>query len=469
MLAALGGVVSIAVAYSTESLLGQYVILRHGDSIPLNASFDLRVLGIIVATTITALLLFGVFPAFRASQLASADQLKNTAGRHKWNSGRILTLGQMAMSVVLVMGAVLFTRNLLAIQYADPGFDRRNMILFNIRPGTSGYDSARLENFYFNLERQLAITPGVTDVGLSTIRPMNIGGWWEDLRLPGQDDVRNASINGVTPSYLSLYSPHLVAGRDFRWTDISSAAKVAIISEDLANKWGGQRVLGKTMAFIDGPPGGPAPEYEIIGIAPAMAATSMKEKPVVVWLPLDKTSRDATVVLRTSQPPQMVLPAVRRAVAAIDGKLPLVDVITMEEQISKGLQRERMFATICSGFGILALVLSVVGLYGVMAYNTARRRSEIGIRLALGAVPKNVISMIVREGMTVAMLGLLLGLPIVWLCAKYVEKELFKMKPLEPASLSVSLVTLITAALVAVAIPAVRASSIQPAQALRQD
>ena len=228
-------------------------------------------------------------------------------------------------------------------------------------------------------------------------------------------------------------------------------------------------MLGKTMAFSDGPPGAQTPQYEIIGIAPSMAATSMKERPMVVWLPLDKSSRDVAVVLRTSTPPQFALAAVRKTMAGIDRKLPMVDVITMEEQISKGLQRERMFATICSCFGVLALVLSVVGLYGVIAYNTARRRNEIGIRLALGAIPGDVIAMIVREGMTVAALGLALGMPVIWLGAKYVEKELFKMKPLEPETLLFSVGTLMLAAFVAVLVPALRASSIRPAQTLRQD
>jgi predicted permease len=475
MLAVLGGVASIVVALATQSLLGQFVVPRHGDSLPIHASFDLRVLGVVAATSLVALLLFGVFPAWRASQAASAEQLKNNAvsvkghSRHRWNSGRILTLGQMAMSIVLVMCAVLFTKNLTAIESKDPGFDRRNMILFEIRPGTSGYDNARLEHFYFNLERQLAATPGVTDVGLASIRPMNIGGRWDDIRVAGQTEIRNASINGITPTYLSLYCPRLIAGRTIAWTDIESNAKVAVVSEDLAQKLGGASALGKHFTFDEGPAATNVPTWEIVGIAPSMAATSMKERPFVVWVPLEKEARDVTVVLRTSQPPGLALAGVRKTMANIDRKLPLVDVVTMEEQISKGLQRERMFATVCSSVGILALVLSVVGLYGVIAYNTARRRGEIGIRLALGAMPREVVIMIVREGMMVAVVGLLLGFPVIWLGAKYVKKELFEMKPLDPATILLSTGTLLLAALVAVAIPALRASSIQPAQTLRQD
>ena len=147
----------------------------------------------------------------------------------------------------------------------------------------------------------------------------------------------------------------------------------------------------------------------------------------------------------------------------------MVDTITMEEQISKGLTRERMFATVCSGFGILALVLSIVGLYGVIAYNTARRRGEIGIRLVLGAEPGGVIRMIVREGMMLVGCGVLLGIPLVWLGAKYVQKELFQMKPIEPVSVLLSLGILLAAAFAAVLIPAVRASMLQPAETLRQD
>lgn len=467
MLAGLGGIAAIVVAYLTESLLGQFVAFGDGDSIPIAAGLNGRVLAIVFATSLLALLLFGLFPAWRASQFTNAEHLKSF--HHKWNSGRLLTLGQMAMSVVLVMSAVLFTRNLTAIESSDPGFDRRNLILFSIRPGTSGYQANQLERFYFNVEQQLAATAGVSNVGMASVRPMNTGGWWEDVQMAGQNEVRNANVNSITPNYLSLFSKRMVAGRRFEWTEVSSGAKVAVVSEDLARKMGGPSILGKRLTFDEGPAVANAPTYEIIGIAPAMAATSMKRRPFVVWLPLNKESPEVTVVLRTSQPPSMVLPLVRKTMANIDRKLPMVDVITMEEQISKGLQRERMFAIVCSCFGVLALVLSVVGLYGVMAYNTARRSAEIGIRMALGAMPGEVVSMIIREGMTVAVLGLLLGLPAIWFGAKYVDKLLFNMKPLDPATLAYSLGTLLLAAVAAVAIPAMRASGIQPSQTLRQD
>jgi len=476
LLAAAGGVLSVAVGYLTANLLGEFLARSGRSMVPVTVALDARIFAIAGATSALTLLLFGVFPAWRAARLPSAVWLKESSGsvgygapRNRWAAGRVLVLAQMAMSVVLVMSAVIFTRNLLAIEANDPGFDRRDLILFDIRPGTSGYDKTRLKDFYFNLEQRLAATPGVASAGLASVRPMNIGGWWEGVQLVGQSATNNASINGVTPAYLPLYAPKLVAGRNIQWTDITTEAKVAVISDDLARKLGGTSVLGRRLAFFEVPPGVTPPEYEIVGIAPVIAATSMKDKPYAVWVPFGKQNAWATVVLRTAQPPRLVLPAVRKTMSEIDANLPMVDLITMEEQISKGLQRERMFATLCDGFGILALVLSVVGLYGVIAYSTARRRGEIGLRLALGAMPGQVLSMVLGEGMRLAAMGLVLGLPVVWFGSKYLEKELFQMKPLEPASVLMALSVLLGAALVAVGIPALRAAGIQPAEALREE
>jgi predicted permease len=472
LLAGLGGAASVIVAYLTVSVLGRFLGGR--DHIPIEVAPDFRMLAIVSVLTGAALLMFGLLPAWRGSRMQSAGSLKEGAGslggasRHKWGPGRVLILAQMAMSVVLVMSAVLFLRNLLAIQSADPGFDRSNLILFGVRPGTSGYDESRLPGFYAELERRLAETPGVKSAGLASHRPMNIGGWWQRVRLEGASEWQQASINGVTPTYLPLYSPGVIAGRNLTWSDIRNGAQVVVISEDLARKLGGPGIVGRRLVF-DRRPGAMPPEYEIVGIAPAIAATSMKERPFAVWRPLDKATPVVTAVLRTSQPPLSVLPMVREAMAAIDPNLPMVETITMEDQIAKGLQRERMFATLCAGFGILALVLTVVGLYGVIAYNTSRRRGEIGVRLALGAMPADVLLMVLRDGLWLAVLGILAGIPIVWTGAKYVEKELHQMKPLEPATFALALGVLLAAAVLAVGIPALRASALNPTDALRQE
>jgi ABC-type antimicrobial peptide transport system permease subunit len=195
----------------------------------------------------------------------------------------------------------------------------------------------------------------------------------------------------------------------------------------------------------------------------------MKDRPYAVWLPIEKDRTELTVVVRTKQRPEIALPAIRQAMSKMDGNLPLVDVATMEEQIAMGLWRERMFASLCSGFGVLALMLSVVGLYGVIAYNTSRRRGEIGVRLAIGALPRDVFSMILREGLSMTALRLFIGVPIVWLGARYVQKLLGEQQPLELTSVTVSLGILTAAALIAIAVPALRASALAPAETLRQE
>jgi len=473
LIALFGGMASIAVAYATGNLLGQFVAGR--ERLVITVPLDYRILSLIGAITAVALAIFALFPAWQGSRRLDAAWLKQGGGsigsaqRRKWASGRALVVAQMALSVVLVMAAVIFTRNLRAIQTADPGFDKRNLVLFGVRPGTSGYEKTRLKHFYFDLEQRLASTPGVQSAGLASMRPMNIGGWWEKVQLTGQTDTYDVSMNGVTPSYLPLYAPRMAAGRNITWADIEATAKVAVVSEDLARKMGGLQVVGRTLLMVDGPPGAKPTGLEIVGIAPAMAVTSMKDRPFAVWVPLRPDSAEAVAVVRTSQPPAAVLSAIRGTMNEIDRNLPMVDVVTMEEQIDKGLQRERMFATLCGGFGILAIALSVVGLYGVMAYTTSRRRAEIGVRLALGALPGNVLSMVFREGLSLALKGIALGVPIVWAGAKYAEKELFQMKALEPVSAATALGILMAAALAATGAPAIRASGVRPSEALREE
>ncbi len=470
--ALLGGVSSLGVSHLTANLLGQFLT---GWSVgPISVTLDSRILVMASAITMVALLLFGLFPASQGSRVSKVNWVRLGAGdsgytpRHKWSAGRLLVMVQMAMSVVLVLTAVIFTRNLLAIQSIDLGFDRRNLVLFGVRPGASGYDKARLPQFYFNMEQRLAATPGVAGVGMDSMRPMNIGGSWEHVRLAGENGAHQASINGVTPGYLPLFVSHMVVGRNITSADMTGEPKVAVISEDLARKLGGHSVLGRTIELGDHPDE-KNPRFEIVGIAPVIAPTSIKERRYAVWLPLDKSSPELTVVVRTLRQPTNVLPAIRQTMSEIDRNLPLVDMVTMQEQIAKGLQRERMFATLCNGFGILALVLSVVGLYGVIAYATSRRRGEIGVRLALGAMPADVFSMVLREGLALATLGMLMGIPVVWLGAKYVKKELTGTKPVEPLSVGLALGILLLAALVAVGIPALRAAALQPADTLRQE
>jgi hypothetical protein len=230
------------------------------DGRAISVSLDFRILLLVGVTTSIALLLFGVLPALHGARISNVAWGRTGAGGlgqalgNKWNAGRFRVTAQMGMSVVLVMAAVIFTRNLMRFQSADPGFDRRNLVMFGVRPGTSGYGKTRLEGFYFNLKQQLAATPGVEAVGLSSMRPMNVGGRSESVRLPGQSAVNDVSVNGVTPEYLPLYISRMVTGRNITQADIDSGAKVAVVSEDLARQLGKRSLVGRLLEFTGGPP-----------------------------------------------------------------------------------------------------------------------------------------------------------------------------------------------------------------------
>jgi predicted permease len=461
LLAFTGGVVSVAVGYATANLLGRFVDPGFR---AIAVSLDGWVLGAAAATTGLALLAFGLFPACRAAKV-------NDIARHSGRAGRLLIVGQMGMSVVLVLAAVIFTRNLLALRSVDPGFDQHNLILFGMRPSTSGYTPARMLPFYLTVEQRLASVPGVAVVGIGSRRPLSYYNWGAArVQLAGSSDTLMAQYDHVTPGFLPLFS-HPVAGRTFTWAEVKSGGTVAVISEDLARRLGGRDVLGQTLDFGNGIGGHGSTPLTIIGIVPSMARTTLIDVQPTVWLPMDTATLrpEVTVVVRTTRAPYTVVPGIQRAMREIDPDLPLVDLVTMEEQIASGLQRERMFATLCNGFGILALLLSIVGLYGVMSYQTSRRRGEIGIRLALGAVPRTVAVMVLRDGVTLVVLGVLGGLPVVWIGARYAEKELTHMKALDPLSLSLATGVLLAAALFAIGIPALRASGIQPMEMLRRE
>lgn len=471
LLAVLGGIASIFVAYVASSVLATFLADRRSRA-AFEISLDFPMILAAIGFSLLTILLFGLYPAMRSASVDTSSALKEGAGslggasRHWWTPGKILIVGQMALSIVLVAAAVFFVRNLQSIQSTDPGYDRNNLLVFALRPGTSGYTEEKLPIFWEDLERAVAATPGVSSTGLSTIRPMNGGGWWDELKVPGRPENYSAAINAITPGYLTTQTPKAIQGRGFTRDDIVTQAKVLIISEDLARKIDpAHSVLGRTMYFAEND----KQLYEVVGIAPAVAYGNLTYRPHVVWKPIDLKTLEAQILVRTANSPHSILPAIRETVRRIDPNLPLVDPVTIEEQIAKGLQRERMFATLCSAFGVLALILSAVGLYGVMSYNANRRRNEIGVRLALGANPGDVVRMVVNEGLFLTLLGLALGAPAIYYGAQYIQKIDKEWKAVDASVILLALFALAATAAIAAWLPARRASRLNPMSALRQD
>ena len=464
LLALIGGALSLVVAYATAN---SAVTLITSD---LRLAFDLdtRMILSTIAITAGAALAFGLYPAWRAAQTDAAPALKEGSGsvggvRHGWLApGKVLVFGQVALGVLLLAAGAAFTTHLRSIVARDTGFERTRLLMFDLRPGESGYRDGRLRQFYTQLERRLGDIPGAEKVGLSRIRPLRGGGYYDDIRIAGIPKRIPTAVNFITSGYLAALGVRIVAGRGITDTDVNSKANVAVLSEDVATEIG-RSPLGMTIQTED------KKQFEVVGVAARARYSRLTEDNIVLYLPNSLEHDSATAIMRTSVPPMQLLSAVRRAVAEMDSTLPLVDAVTMEQQIAQTLQRERLFAWLCGAFAILALVLCMIGLYGVMSYATARRTQEMGIRMAVGAAPADILRHILGEGLSVALAGCVVGAPLAWWAAqRYIDYKKLGMQPLDPAILAAATAALAAAALLAVLGPAIRAASSDPMKALRE-
>lgn len=468
LLALLGGLLAVPCVYAVSSLI-THLVPGGVDGIELTVEPDLRTLLAIAAVTISAAILFGLYPALRASRVEPGPALKEGAGaagttsRHRWAPAKALVLVQVSFGVLLIMAAFLFTSQLNRLIARDAGFDRGNMLLFDLRPGEIGYEGDRLKQFYVDLERRLNAIPGVAAAGFARVRPLMGGGSYTRMDVVGSDARVRTALHHGSPSFLDAHGIPLVEGRAPTENEILTGAHVALVSEEFAGAAEVASALG--LRFVDDR----EDEYEVIGVVQQSVYARMQQTPAITYLPFDYTLRRATAVLRTASAPTSVVPAVEEAVRALAPNLPLVSVVTMEQQISRTLQAERLFAWLCGSFGVIALVLCVVGLYGLMSHTTARRTAEMGIRIALGASRRAVTLQVLREAMLLAAVGMLCGAPLALYAAQLGESSgLLTESPFPYATLASTLAVLGTATLFAALAPALRAAQADPMQALRR-
>ena len=469
LLAAIGGALSVPVAAGILSMLPRFTPIQGMDMV-ISATPDLRSLGITAIITVLAAIMFGLYPAWRAVRIDAGPALKEVTGssaahvRSRWAPARLLVLFQVSLGVVLVTAAILFTANLLEIVNRETGFDRGNTVLFGVRPGELGYQGERLKSFYSILDQRLNEVHGVQHAGLSITRPMSGGGWSDLARLPSGKKLET-SVHHVTPRFLDAMRIPITAGRMLTRHEVESGARVAVVSQEFASEFHIPSPLGAR--FIMG--FGEDVHYEIVGVARNARYEDMKQTPLVIYVPFDYEVPTVTAVLRTAVPPLGIMPAIGDAVKQINREMPLVDIYTMEQQISRTLQRERLFAWLCGSFGVLALVLCMVGLYGLMSHTTARRTQEIGIRMAMGATRGGIIRLCLRSGLGLALGGLILGVPPAVYAMRLAEQQgMIPEGPFPYSQLAAAIGLIALSALIAVFIPALRAANTQPAQALRR-
>ena len=438
---------------------------------------DGRILAFTLGLTFVTAIVFGLLPALRASRPDPWTTLKDTVGSIAGAGGSLflrkgLVTAQVALSFLLLFGAGLFVRSLQNLKTTETGVDLDNLITFQLSPDLSGYDAPRTVNFYRDLLERLRSAPGVKSAGFAAV-PILSGDEWDSTtsveghRATDGEDMQ-AFMNALSPGYFETMKVPLLEGRDFTRLDVKENAKVAIVNRRFAQHFfKGGSAVGKHLGR------GGAPDtkldVEIIGVV----ADSLYEGPREgvrrqVFVP-NWGRGSAVFYVRATTGSASAYGIVRNEVRQLDATMPVYQMKTLEGQLDETLLTDRLIATLSAGFGLLATVLASIGLYGVMAFVVARRRKELGIRLALGAQPGGVIWMVMREVLMLLAIGLAVGIPAAIALGRYVAGQLYGIQPHDPwiAGTTVVLLSVVSAA--AGLIPAHRASRIDPILALRYE
>jgi len=486
VLAGLGGLVGLLVAYlGTRMLLA--LAFPGADSLPIEASPSLAVLAFACGLSLLTGILFGVAPAWIAAQAEPVDALRSGTRASAGGASllqRGLVILQAALSLVLLVGAGLFSQSLNKLESTDLKLDSRNRYIVHINPQAAGYPQTQLESLYRIIEDRFHALPGVNRVGLALYTPMEDNNWSNSLQVQGQPDLNSgASMVKANADYFDSVGTRVVMGRGITERDVANALTIAVVNQEFVKKFfPGVNPIGQHF----GPPGPESTgDYEIVGVVEDTVYTSVRWKehrmyfvPILQRPPrvekmnpidTDESLYAGAMVLATDRPVSHMESLVRQTLSSINPNLTIVKFQTFDQQIADRFGDDRLIARLTMLFGILALLLASVGLYGVTAYTVARRTGEIGIRMALGAERTTVISAVMRSALFQSILGLAIGVPVAFLCVRYVESQLYEMKGLDARVLFGSILVLVTAATLAGLIPARRASSIDPARALRTE
>lgn len=471
-----GGIAGLTLAILlTRVLLA--MVPSDGQPLLISAHPDLRILGFTLGLTFATGIVFGLLPALRASRPDPWTTLKDTVGSVAGTGGSLflrkgLVTAQVALSFLLLFGAGLFVRSLQNLQTTDPGVALDNLVTFQLSPALSGYDQPRAVQFYQDLLERLRSAPGVKSAALAAV-PILSGNEWDSStsvegHAPADGEDMQAFMNALSPGYFETMKIPMLEGRDFRLSDVKERPTVAIVNRRFAEHFfPGKSAIGKRL----GRGGGPNTKLtiEIVGVV----ADSLYEGPREgvrrqVFIP-NWGRNSAAFYVRTISNASSAYSLIRNEVKQLNSSMPVYEMKTLEAQLDQTLLTDRLIALLSAGFGLLATLLASIGLYGVMAFVVARRRKELGIRLALGAQPGLVIWMVMREVLLLLAVGLAVGIPAAMALGRFVSTQLYGIQPRDPLVAAVTLVLLTVVSALAGLIPAHRASRIDPILALRYE
>lgn len=464
LLAAIGGASGLALAYVGRGAVARFT-----------PHFDWQVFGFTALISIVTGVLFGLAPALAATRAEIADGVKSGG-----LIGKPVVGFQIALATLLVISAGLFIRSLAGLTAVNPGFRTDHLLLAQIVLPQNRYPAGANVAFHQRMEQAIGNIPGVASVSAAEVPYLSGDHLQTSVLAEGEavDAGANQSepYNAVGIRFFETLGIPIVAGRAFDVDDTATSPKVAVINRRLAAaRFPNQNPIGKRVSV--GAYAGygdvlTTHQIEIVGVCGDTLYGDLHEAPppqLFVPYVQQRQVRRLTYQIRTQTKPEAIVPALRRVAHAADPALPLVNVQTQQDQIDSGLADERLLVSLTSAFGLLALVLASVGIYGVMAYSVAQRTKEIGIRMALGAIPRQILAMVLREASSLSAAAIALGVGASLLVTRFVKSMLFGIAPSDPATVWGAAVLLLIVALGASWIPARRAASVQPIEALRRD
>ena len=439
---------------------------------------DWHVLGFTAALAVGTCLLFGLLPAWRATRLAPATAMRAggrgmTAGRDRHRLRRTLVVAQVALSLVLLVGAMLFVRSFQNLVATDPGFRPEGIVAVNLNLRRADYSKERIPVIVRELERGLASQPSIRAVAQVMMLPVSGSGWDGRVRAEGSTGESTESLfNRVGPGYFQTMGTTLIAGREFDERDTPNSPKVAIVNEEFAKRvFGAVNPVGRLFR-MEVEAGKPDPVFEVVGVIRNTKYYELREdfRPIGFFPMTHDENAQTSVrfVMRTGSGVGDVMSSIKSALAAVNPDISL-EFRVLTTQLQESLMRERLMATLSGAFGLLAGVLATVGLYGVIAYMVERRRNEIGVRMALGADRTRVVWLVVREAGILLVVGLVVGTGLSIWAGKAAATLLFGLKPHDPLTLSVAIALLSGVAMLSTYAPARRASRVDPMVALREE
>jgi predicted permease len=480
LLAVIGTAVGLGLAFLADRvLLATYFSGDSAGDFSISSVPNMRVLVFALGMMFLTVLGFGLAPAIQSSQADIALTLKDRAGSvvggRQVFLRKLLVSSQMALALLLLIGAGLFLRTLANLENSGPGFSTEHLMAFTVDPSLNGYTDERTKDFFRRLTDDLQALPGVSSVGLSTMPILQGYGWTNPVIAegysadPGQE--QRPICDMISPKLFTTLGVPIVAGRDFTVLD---TRPVTLINETFARKYfAGRNPVGLHIGLVDDRTAAQdIANLEVVGVVKDLKFKNLRDPaPPQAYFPYwqDEKFRFMTFYLRTRIDPQQAMQAVREGVRQLDPNIPVVNLRTIDEQIGLSLKTERLVASLSVVFGALATALAVIGLYGVMAYIVARRRREIGIRVALGALQGNVLWMVMRQVVLLSGAGLAIGALLAFALGSLIRSQLYGLQPHDPFTFVSAGLVLAVAAGMAGLIPSWRASRVDPMQSLRDE